>query len=114
VASINVIAGAVIQKLSPSALQINRSVYARPEKRAALGCRQWLLDRCRCASRTEVKRLRVSENCEGTLVTPDGGRAYVASESGNFVAVIDLHKLELTGRIQPGSGPDGMAWVVKN
>ena len=49
----------------------------------------------------------------GSLITPDGSRAYVASEQDNFVGVIDLQKLELTGRIQPGNGPDGMAWAVR-
>jgi DNA-binding beta-propeller fold protein YncE len=47
------------------------------------------------------------------LVTPDGSRAYVASEQDNFVGVIDLQKLELIGRLHPGNGPDGMAWAVQ-
>jgi YVTN family beta-propeller protein len=55
----------------------------------------------------------VGGNCEGILVAPDGSRAYVASEKSDFVGVIDLKKLEMTGRIQPGNGPDGLAWAVR-
>jgi len=65
------------------------------------------------ASHKEIKRLRVGENCEGILVKPDGSRAYVASETNNLVGVIDLKRLELTGHIQPGNRPDGMAWAVR-
>lgn len=64
-------------------------------------------------SHKETKRLRVGENCEGILIMPDGSRAYVASEQDNFVGVIDLKKLELTSRIRPGNGPDGLAWAVR-
>jgi YVTN family beta-propeller protein len=64
-------------------------------------------------SHKETKRLKVGENCEGILIMPDGSRAYVASEQDNFVGVIDLKKLELTSRIQPGNGPDGLAWAVR-
>jgi YVTN family beta-propeller protein len=48
---------------------------------------------------------------EGVLIPPDGGRAYVAVTGDNQIAVIDLKTLEVTGRIEPGKGPDGMAWV---
>ena len=65
------------------------------------------------ASHKETKRLKVGENCEGILVLPDGSRAYVASERDNFIGVVDLKKLELTGRIRPGNGPDGLAWAVR-
>ncbi len=48
---------------------------------------------------------------EGILLTPDGTRALVAVNGDNFIAVVDLKTLEIQGRIQPGNGPDGMAWV---
>jgi len=65
------------------------------------------------ASHKETKRLKVGENCEGILIPPDGARAYVASERNNFIGVIDLKKLEMTSKIQPGNGPDGMAWAMR-
>ena len=60
------------------------------------------------ASQKEIKRLKVGENYEGILVAPDGSRAYVASEKSNFVGMIDLKKLEMTSRIQPGNGRAGL------
>jgi YVTN family beta-propeller protein len=42
---------------------------------------------------------------------PDGARAYVACTPDNYVAVIDLRTLEVTGRIDAGRQPDGLAWV---
>jgi len=48
---------------------------------------------------------------EGILMSPDGSKAYVAENGDNTVAVIDLKTLAVLSRIQPGGGPDGMAWV---
>ena len=62
-------------------------------------------------TRAEVKRLPLGRNPSGILVVPDGTRAYVGMTGDNAVAVVDLKKLELAGKIQTGAGPDGMAWV---
>jgi len=43
-------------------------------------------------------------------MAPDGSRAYVAVAADNYVAILDLNTLEVTGRISIGAGPDGMAW----
>jgi hypothetical protein len=32
---------------------------------------------------------------------------------GNKVVIVDLEKLALAGTIEPGEGPDGMAWAGK-
>lgn len=61
----------------------------------------------------EIKRMNVGRTPEGILITPDGSRAYVATNADNNVAVIDLKTLELKGHIATGSGPDGMAWAVR-
>jgi YVTN family beta-propeller protein len=42
---------------------------------------------------------------------PDGSRAYVAATNDNYVAVVDLKTLEMTGHISTGNGPDGMDWI---
>jgi DNA-binding beta-propeller fold protein YncE len=60
-----------------------------------------------------VKRVAVGQGTAGILVQPDGERAFVACGPDNYVAVIDLHSLEVTGHIQAGSEPDGMAWAVR-
>src|SRR5580693_1479122 len=65
------------------------------------------------ARRTERKRLKVGKGPEGTLVQPDGAKAYVALSGENAVAVIDLKTLEVTGKIATGNGPDGLAWVQR-
>ena len=65
------------------------------------------------ATRKERKRLKVGEAPEGTLVQPDGARAYVALSRDNAVAVIDLKTLEVTGKIATGKEPDGLAWAQR-
>jgi YVTN family beta-propeller protein len=63
------------------------------------------------AARKEIKRIPVGKQVAGILIVPDGSRAYIAATGDNNVAMIDLKTLELTGRLQTGAGPDGMAWV---
>jgi YVTN family beta-propeller protein len=48
---------------------------------------------------------------EGILIPPSGGRAYVAVNGDNHVAVVDLKTWQVTKKIPTGKGPDGMAWV---
>jgi YVTN family beta-propeller protein len=64
-------------------------------------------------TRKEHKRLKVGQGPEGTLVQPDGARAFVALSRDNAVAVIDLKTLEVTGKIPTGNGPDGLAWAQR-
>lgn len=62
-------------------------------------------------TRKEVKRIKVGGGTAGILMQPDGSRVYVACSDGGYVAVIDLHSLDVVGRIEAGQGPDGLAWV---
>lgn len=64
------------------------------------------------ATRKEIKRLKVAGTPVGILITPDGTRAFVAAMEANKVMVIDLAKLEIAGAIEPGQGPDGLAWAA--
>ena len=64
------------------------------------------------ASHSERKRVHVGTNVAGILIPPDGKRAYVACTADNQVAIVDLQTFAVTGRIQTGKGPDGMAWVA--
>jgi len=45
------------------------------------------------------------------LIPPDGSRVYASVNADNNVAVVDLNKLEVTGRINSGMDTDGLAWV---
>ena len=62
-------------------------------------------------TRTEIKRLNLGRGTAGILIEPDGSRAYVAVSPDNKVAIVDLRALSISGRINTGKGPDGMAWV---
>ena len=62
-------------------------------------------------SKKVIKKLPVGRGVAGILVQPDGARAYAAATGDNWVAVIDLKKLEMTGKIATGTGPDGMDWI---
>ncbi|MBX3252607.1 MAG: YncE family protein [Chitinophagaceae bacterium] len=63
------------------------------------------------ASRKIIKRVKAEGLPVGILITPDGRKAFVARMESGIVSVLDLKKMEFTGSIQPGKGPDGMAWV---
>jgi YVTN family beta-propeller protein len=63
------------------------------------------------ATRRVVKRIKIAGSVAGILLAPDGVRAYVAATYDDFVAVVDLKSLEVTGRILTGNGPDGMDWI---
>jgi YVTN family beta-propeller protein len=63
------------------------------------------------ATRKEVKRIKVGAGAAGILMQPDGSRVFVACSPDGYVAVIDLHSLEVVGRIDAGQDPDGLAWV---
>jgi len=65
------------------------------------------------AARKEIKRLSLGRGAAGILIGPDGSRAYVAVSRDNYVAVIDLKTLSVTGHLATGKGPDGLAWAVR-
>ena len=43
----------------------------------------------------------------------EGSRAFVACSADNYVAVIDLKTLEVTGKLDVGGVPDGLAWATR-
>lgn len=58
----------------------------------------------------QVKRFS-TPGAAGIQMQPDGARVYVACTAGNYVIVIDPKTLEITGQIDAGPQPDGMAWA---
>ena len=66
------------------------------------------------ATRKIIKQLNVGRGPGGILIAPADDVAYVALAGDNAVAVIDLHKLEITTRIPTGEGPDGLAWAQRH
>ena len=65
------------------------------------------------ATRKVVKRLKIGSGAAGIVMQPDGARAYVACTPDDYVAVIDLKSLEVTGQIDAGPEPDGLAWAIR-
>lgn len=65
------------------------------------------------ATRRTVKRVKVGRGAAGIQMDPSGARAYVACTPDDYVVVVDLKSLEVTGRLEVGKQPDGMAWAVR-
>jgi YVTN family beta-propeller protein len=65
------------------------------------------------ATRKGVKRVKIGHGAAGILMQPDGARAFVACTPDDYVAVIDVKSLEMTGKIAAGKQPDGLAWAVR-
>ncbi|NVM67169.1 YVTN family beta-propeller protein [Mucilaginibacter sp. SG538B] len=62
-------------------------------------------------SHQEIKRINAGHGAAGILVDDDGSRAFIGCTGDNYVAVIDLNKLEVTGHIDI-RGADGLAWAL--
>jgi YVTN family beta-propeller protein len=63
-------------------------------------------------SHQELKRLNTGRGAAGILVDDDGSRAFIGCTGDNYVAVINLKTLEVTGHIAI-RGADGLAWAVR-
>jgi YVTN family beta-propeller protein len=65
------------------------------------------------ATRKEFKRVQIGHGAAGILMDPDGKRAFVSCGPDNYVAVVDMKTLEVTGHIDVGGEPDGLAWAIR-
>ncbi len=65
------------------------------------------------ASRKEFKRVQIGHGAAGILMDPEGNRAFVSCGPDNYVAVVDLKTLEVTGHVDVGGEPDGLAWAIR-
>jgi len=65
------------------------------------------------ASRKESKRVHIGHGAAGIQMEPSGARAFVACTPDNYVTVVDLQTLKVTGKIDVGGEPDGLAWAVQ-
>jgi YVTN family beta-propeller protein len=63
------------------------------------------------ATHKEVKKINIGHGAAGILMQPDGSRAFIGCTPDNYVAVIDLKTLTVSGHIDVGGGPDGLAWA---
>jgi YVTN family beta-propeller protein len=61
----------------------------------------------------EIKKVNIGHGAAGILMEPNGSHAFIGCTTDDYVAVIDLKKLEVVGHIDVGGGPDGLAWAVR-
>ena len=62
-------------------------------------------------TRQTVRRIPIEQRgASGIQVKPDGTRAFVACPRDHYVAIVDLHRLTMVGKIDAGREPDGLAW----
>jgi YVTN family beta-propeller protein len=64
-------------------------------------------------SHQEVKRIKVGKGAAGILMDPVGQRAFVACSPDNYIAIVDLKTLTVTGKLEVGGTPDGLAWASR-
>lgn len=64
-------------------------------------------------TRKEIKRLNLGKGAAGILMDAEGSRAFVACSADNYIAIIDLKTLQVTGRLDVGGTPDGLAWAIQ-
>jgi DNA-binding beta-propeller fold protein YncE len=65
------------------------------------------------ASRKEIRQVPIGHGAAGILMDPVGHRAFVACSPDNYIAIVDLKTLRVTGHLDAGGDPDGMAWAVR-
>jgi YVTN family beta-propeller protein len=63
------------------------------------------------AAKKVIKRLPIGTGAAGIEIEPSGQRAFVACTPDNYVTVVDLATLEVSGKIPKIGQPDGMAWA---
>jgi YVTN family beta-propeller protein len=111
---IDIAAKKVVETLQANVRGANRLKFTPDGKRVLVsslgGPDLVVLD---AATRHEIKRIPIGHGAAGIVMQPDGARAFVACSPDNYVAVIDLHSLTVSGHIEAGGEPDGMAWAIR-
>jgi YVTN family beta-propeller protein len=64
------------------------------------------------ATHKQIKTICTGHGAAGILVDDDGSRAFIGCTGDNYVAVVDLKTLTVTGHIAV-NGADGLAWAVR-
>lgn len=64
-------------------------------------------------SRKEVKRINLGHGAAGILMDPEGARSFIACSPDNYIAIVDLKTLTVTGHLEVGGVPDGLAWAIR-
>ena len=59
------------------------------------------------------KRVNIGHGAAGIQMQPDGERVFVACTPDGYVAIVNLKSLDVSGHLDAGKQPDGMAWAVR-
>ena len=65
------------------------------------------------ATRKELKRMKLESAPLGVVFSPNGKTAFVSAVQTDAVLKIDLEKMAVTGRVETGQVPDGLAYFGK-
>ena len=104
----------VSAKIDAGAVGANRLKFTPDGKRVLItSLRNGDLFVFDAASHQLLKRLNTGRGAAGILVDTDGSRAFIGCTADNYVAVVDLQGLSVTGHIDVGGGPDGLAWAIR-
>jgi DNA-binding beta-propeller fold protein YncE len=57
--------------------------------------------------------VKIGHGAAGILMDPDKNRAFIACSPDDYIAILDLGTLEVTGHLDVGGEPDGLAWAVR-
>ncbi|MBB6127238.1 YncE family protein [Mucilaginibacter lappiensis] len=110
---IDIAAKKLIGKIDAKAVGANRLQFTPDGKRVLItSLRTGDLFIYDAASHQELKRVNTGHGAAGILVDADGSRAFIGCTGDNYVAVIDLKTLTVTGHIDI-RGADGLAWAVR-
>jgi YVTN family beta-propeller protein len=108
---IDLVSKKLVSTIDAKALGANRLKFTPDGKRVLVSSLRigdlFVID---VASHKEVKRVGIGKGGAGILVETDGSRAFVGCTQDNYIAVVDLKKLEVVNKIALG-GPDGLAWA---
>lgn len=111
---INIASRKVAAKIDAGVVGANRLKFTPDGKRVLItSLRNGDLFVFDAGSHQLLKRLNTGRGAAGILVDTDGSRAFIGCTADNYVAVIDLQSLAITGHIDVGGGPDGLAWAIR-
>jgi YVTN family beta-propeller protein len=111
---IDIASKTLIDKVDAKAMGANRLKFTPDGKRVLVSSLRtgdvFVFD---VASHKLIKTISTGHGAAGILMDTDGSRAFIGCSGDGYVAVIDLNKLEVTGHINVGGVPDGLAWAVR-
>lgn len=111
---IDIAAKKVTDTLDAKVFGANRLKFTRDSKYALISSlRSGDLVIYDVKTRKPFKSVAIGHGAAGILVQPDGARAFVACTPDNYVVVLDLNSFQVTGHIDVGPGPDGLAWATR-